>query len=112
MKATGRNRRIQFQRSISTKDDYGQPVDSWATLCHAYASVNFGTGQERREAAQESGSAPATFSVLSNSDTNAVTVKDRIIFDGSAWDITSNVPSREFNAGRDITAIRLQPTGD
>jgi hypothetical protein len=66
----------------------------------------FGTGQERREAAQESASAAATFRVLGNAVTEGVTVKDRIQFDGSAWDIISNVPIGRPGEGREITAMR------
>lgn len=107
MRAGPRNRLVTIERfDITGTDVYGQPQRSWVEYCRAWAAVNFGTGQERREAAQTQASASATFSVLANSATNAVTVQDRISFDGSYWDITSNVPSREFNAGRDITAAR------
>jgi len=111
MKAGPRNRRITFQRSISTTDDYGGRVESWVMLCRAFASVGFGTGQERREAAQESASAPATFRVLHNSHTASILPTDRIQYLGSAWDITSVVPLG-FQEGFEFVAIRLQPTGD
>src|SRR3546814_3896582 len=74
--------------------------------CALPISVNFGTGQERLEAAQYGASVSATFHVLRNSKTAALTVQDRISFEGAVWDITSAVPSREFNAGMDITAVR------
>lgn len=106
MRASERNRLVIFQRATVTTDDFGGETQTWADYCQEWASVSFGTGQERREAAQEAGSVPATFQVLANSKTNALGVKDRISFDGGVWDITSNVPSREFNAGRDITAVR------
>src|SRR3546814_7048096 len=90
---------------IST-DDYCHGEKTWTDYCTEWAAVNFGTGQERREAAQESASVSATFHVLRNSKTAALTVQDRISFEGAVWDITSAVPSREFNAGMDITAVR------
>ncbi len=71
----------------------------------AFAEVKFGTGAERREAAQESASAPATFRVLRTDLTAVVTPKDRIVFDSSYWDITSAVPLG-FNEGVEITAVR------
>lgn len=111
MKAGPRNRLITFQRSITTTDDYGGQVATWTTLCRAHASVSFGTGQERREAAQESASAPATFRVLYNGFTADLRPTDRIQYLGSAWDITSIVPLG-LNEGFEIVAIRLQPTGD
>jgi SPP1 family predicted phage head-tail adaptor len=102
---------ITFQRSITTTDDYGGQVATWTTLCRAYASVSFGTGQERREAAQESASAPATFRVLYNGSTANLRPTDRIQYLGSAWDITS-IAMLGLNEGVEVVAIRLQPTGD
>src|SRR3546814_6494216 len=101
-----RNRKIIIERFTATTDDYGHGEKTWTDYCTEWAAVNFGTGQERREAAQESASVSATFHVLRNSKTAALTVQDRISFEGAVWDITSAVPSREFNAGMDITAVR------
>jgi head-tail adaptor len=102
-----RNRKVIFQRTGPPTDDgYTMQPGAWEAYCIEWASVSFGTGQERREAAQESASASATFQVLRNSKTAALSVTDRIVFDGSTWDIISVVPSREFNAGVDITAVR------
>lgn len=102
-----RDRKVIFQRAGAPVDDgYTTTPGEWAEYCRAWASVSFGTGQERREAAQESASVTATFQVLRNSKTSSVSVTDRIVFDGGNWDITSVVPSREFNAGVDITAVR------
>lgn len=106
MSAGRRNRKVMFQRATTTTDDYGGEVPDWLDYASALASVNFGTGQERREAAQEAGSIPATFRVLRNTATAALSVKDRISFDGGNWDITSIAPSRELNRYLDITAIR------
>lgn len=107
MKAGPRSRLIIIQRfDVTGVDDYGQPERAWVEYCRAWASVSFGTAQERREAAQTQASMTATFSVLANPMTSAASVQDRISFDGGFWDITSNVQSREFNAGRDISALR------
>ena len=106
MKAGPRNRKIEIQRATTTTDEYGGEVSAWATYCTEWAGVTFGTGQERRQAAQEQSSLTATFFVLDNAKTRAVKTTDRISFDGGFWDIASNVPSKEFNAGRDISAVR------
>lgn len=100
-----RNRKVAIERFTSTTDDYGHEEKTWAPYVTAWASVSFGTGQERREAAQESASAPATFRLLWNSKTSTVTVEDRVQFMGAAWDITSAVPLG-FNEGVEITATR------
>jgi SPP1 family predicted phage head-tail adaptor len=108
VKAGARNRLITVQRNMGvTTDDYGAEVPDWQTYTTAFAEVRFGTGQERREAAQESATAAVTFRVLHNAMTASVTPKDRISFDGSLFDITSNIPSIELNQHREITAIRV-----
>lgn len=99
------DRRIRFERQGPPIDDgtTRQPGD-WAEWCKAWAKVNYGRGDERRAAAQENAGVPATFRVRASTETDAVTVKDRIVFDGAAWDITSNVPFGRFF--RDVTAKR------
>src|SRR3546814_10196991 len=97
-----------WSSDVCSSDLYGHGEKTWTDYCTEWAAVNFGTGQERREAAQESASVSATFHVLRNSKTAALTVQDRISFEGAVWDITSAVPSREFNAGMDITAVRAR----
>lgn len=106
MQAGSRNRKVTFERFTSTKDGYGHEQKTWATYCTEWAAVSFGTGMERRDAAQKAGEAPATFQILANGTTNGLTVLDRITLDGAVWDISSIAPSREFNAGLDITATR------
>ena len=102
-----RNKRVVFQRNTPTIDDQGGEVDSWADIGAERAQVLFGTGQERREAAQEQASTTASFRVLHNSLTSGLTTRDRISFDGAYWDITSNVPfGRGLNENREITAVR------
>jgi SPP1 family predicted phage head-tail adaptor len=101
-----RNRRVVFQRFTTTTNDYNEEIEVWADYATAFASVSFGTGQERREAAQETASAPATFQVVRNPLTAALTTRDRISFLGGLWDITSVVPSRDFQRFIDITATR------
>jgi len=107
MDSRKRNRKVVFQRLGADVDDGTATVPgSFADYCVEWAEVTFGTGQERRAAAQEQASVAATFKVLRNSKTAALTVTDRISFDGSFWNIVSVVPSKEFNAGMDVTAIR------
>jgi head-tail adaptor len=104
--ATDRDRYVMFQRKTVVIDDYGGEIATWADFAGEWVGISFGTGQERREAAQEAGSAPATFYALRNSLTASLSVTDRISYDGSFWDITSVVPSKERNVGVDVTAVR------
>ncbi len=106
MKAGPRDRKIVIERATVTQDAFGGEVKTWVTYAEAWAQVLFNKGSERREAAQEQAAAAATFIVLSDSKTSTVSVTDRILFDGSYWDIFGNIPSRELNAGREIEAVR------
>ena len=102
----GFNRKVVFQRFTSTTDDdYGGEVQVWEEYATVFARVVHGSGQERREAAQETASVKATFYVLRNMKTAGLTPLDRIVWDGD-WDIISAVPSVQFNKEMEITAVR------
>ena len=105
MTAGNRDTLITFQRATTTQDDYGEEVSTWGNLGTEWADVNWGRGDERRQAAMEQGSQSATFNVLDNPMTRTVSLKDRIVLDGQNWDITSNVPAKK-RGERDITAVR------
>lgn len=104
MTAGKRDSLIAFQSASVTTDDYGAEIPTWAETAQAWADVRYGRGDERRQAAMEGGAQPATFIVLANLDTLDVIIRDRISFDGSAWDILGIAkPDRatvEFSAVR------------
>ncbi len=86
---------ITIQRGTPTSDDYGGETQSWATLTTAYARIRYGTGQERREAAQERASQAATFECDWNSALAGVLVNDRLYVNETPdqfWDIISSAP--------------------
>src|SRR5690242_5660622 len=83
---------VTFERGTPTVDDYGGETMSWATLTTAYARIRYGTGQERREAAQERAVQAATFECDWNTTLAGVAVNDRITFESEAWDIVSKAP--------------------
>lgn len=108
MRAGKRDCVIAFIAAATTTDDYNQTVEDWAdptTLATRNAKVTFGTGQEKREAAQEAASQSATFECVRSPALDAVPMTARISFDGSQWDITERAPLSR----RDIrfTAVRL-----
>ena len=72
--------------------------------CTAWCEVIYGSGQERRDAGLEGADQPATFRTLASTETLAVTVADRINFDGFYWDITNVSPLDRD--GVEWTAIR------
>ena len=89
MEVLERDRLVTIQRATAATDDYGEGAPTWATLTTAFAKVLYGSGQERREAAQEAAAQTATFMFLWGATLAGVTVKDRIVFDGANWDITN-----------------------
>lgn len=86
--ASQRTELIVIQRATVTADDYGGGSESWSTYATRRARVRFGTAQEKREAAQEGGVQSATFECERSSTLDAVTLKDRISYLGSTWDLT------------------------
>jgi head-tail adaptor len=83
-----RDRLVTFERATVTTDDHGGETLTWAELVQAWARVRYGTGQERREAAQERSDQVASFECIWTPTLATVAVTDRISF-GGAWDITS-----------------------
>lgn len=83
-----RDKRVSFQRGAAVRGGLGaEPVTTWSDLGRRWAAVRWGTGAERREAGAKGASQSATFIVLADSITRDVRPKDRILFDGRAWDV-------------------------
>jgi head-tail adaptor len=105
MRAGPRNRLIVFERvGAATDTGLRSKAGAFAEHARAWAEVSFGRGDERRQAAQENASAPATFRTLWNPTLATVTAKDRINY-GGYWDITSIAPLG-LNEGIEFTAVR------
>jgi len=97
---------IEFYRAGAPIDDgYTTQPGAPALLGSAWAEVRFGTGQERREAAQESASVPAVFIMLANPVTRSLVPTDTLRFDGADYDISSSVPGRDRSEWQ-VTATR------
>lgn len=92
--ASERTELIVFERGTEIDDDYGSTLD-WTNpieIATRRARVRFGTAQEKREAAQEGGTQTATFECVRSADLDGVTLKDRISYLGSTWDIVETAP--------------------
>lgn len=106
MNSSGRDKLITFERFTTTQNDHSEEIEAWAPAFKRWAQVWMGKGSERREAAMEQGSQAATFAVLMDSDTRAVTLKDRIVYAGSVWDIEGVAPDTPKRGEIEITAVR------
>lgn len=92
MRAGQRTELIVIERATVTEDAYGGVVETWGTYASRRARVRFGTAQEKREAAQEGGLQSATFECVRTATLDAVTLKDRISYLNSKWDLTETAP--------------------
>jgi head-tail adaptor len=82
---------VVIQRATVTQDDYGTEIATWHDLATGYAAIRYGTGQERREAAQESAAVAATFEFDWNPTIAAVRTTDRLYCFDTVWDVASAV---------------------
>lgn len=101
---------VSFQRGTPISDDYTpeKRID-WGVLLldvQVMAKALYGTGAERREAAQEAASQPATVMVNWTPTLAGITAKDRAEFDGAAWDITSPPARVGLNDELHFTVVR------
>lgn len=106
MTAGRRDRLVTLQSATATQDEYGEEVSTWEAVGTEWAAVFYGKGDERRQAAMEQGQQAATFQVLSNEVTRAVSIRDRIVLEGDNWDIVGIAPMDramiEFTATRSL----------
>lgn len=84
-----RHHLLTFQRATVAPDDYGGEDKTWHEITTAWALIRYGTGQERREAAQEAAVQAITAECDWAPTLAAVVATDRFILFETAWDITS-----------------------
>jgi SPP1 family predicted phage head-tail adaptor len=86
MRAGKLDRRITIQRKSVTESGSGEPIETWADLATVWAQARPLRGDERFATRQLVGTAVMTFHIRYRGDL-AITVKDRISYDGKLWDI-------------------------
>ncbi len=106
MTAGRRDTLVALESATVVQDDYGQEVPTWAAQGEEWAAIYYGRGDERRQAAMEQGLQAATFQVLSNGMTRAVTLKDRLVCDAEPWDIVGIAPDTPERGLIEFTATR------
>lgn len=104
MTAGRRDTLISIERAVAVQDPYGEETLTWSQLGTEWAAVFYGRGDERRQAAMEQGTQAATFQLLANAMTRSLTLRDRIVLDEMAWDITGAVPVGRQHV--EVTATR------
>lgn len=97
----GFDRVVILLTRTQTEDALGTPVETWTEAQTVRAKVHKGSGAERRAAAQEQSSLPATFTVRQSALTKAVTpASHRLRFEGKDWDIETAMQSER--RGREV----------
>jgi head-tail adaptor len=79
-------------QGADTDDGFTRQPGAWVELFKEWATVRYGTGAERRQAAQESATISATFGVVANASTRTITTRHRIAYNG-LWNIIAVAPS-------------------
>lgn len=97
---------VAFERGAPSENDYGDEILTWGPLETVAARVRYGTGEERREAAQEQALQPATIMVNWNPILAGVVPKDRAVFDNSTWDIAGPPARVGLNDELHFEAVR------
>lgn len=82
---------VTIQRATVTSNDYGDEIRNWGDIGTAYAAILYGSGQERRDAAQENATQAATFNFDWNPTVAGIRPTDRLICFDTAWDVYSAV---------------------
>lgn len=86
---------VVFKQTPTEENEYGEQVptgDPPTEVARQRVSVRFGTGQEKRQAAQEGGIQSATLECVNTSSLADVGITDVAEFDGSDWDIVERSP--------------------
>jgi head-tail adaptor len=97
---------VTFESGTPTTDDYGGETLTWAAFATVMAKVLYGTGSERRQAAQEGAQQAATIMVNWTPELAAVVPKNRAAFDEIVWDINGPPARVGLNDELHFTAVR------
>lgn len=105
MRSSGkRSELIVLQRATTAADSHNEQIETWGEIGQEWAYVQLGRGAERRQAAQTQAAQAVTFQVLDNPLTRSLTARDRVLWNGVAWDIAA--PGVPLEPGElDITAV-------
>lgn len=104
MKAGDLDRRIAIERATETQDDFGEPIQTWATLATVWASKEDIRDTERFMAQQVGAEVTTRFQIRYSATVASVNPKDRVVYDGRVYDI-AGVKEIGRREGLEITAV-------
>ncbi|MEP6827921.1 MAG: phage head closure protein [Aestuariivirga sp.] len=97
------DRRITLQRSTTSKDEFGQPIETFGTLAQCRASYRPVSDAERQRTNETLATLVARFQVRWFTAIADLNAKDRLLFDGRTFDIL-NVKEIGRHKGLEISA--------
>lgn len=103
-----RNRHLVIERVTMSQDEYGSPVESWATHWGGWGNWRRAGARETLAAAEIGAAVTDIFALPFSSLTKAITPKDRLQFEGRTYDIAE---STELGA-RDGVIIKAVARAD
>jgi SPP1 family predicted phage head-tail adaptor len=81
------DRRITLERFTETVDQFNEPVKAWGALATRWASYEPISDGERFRAGETAATASARFVIRHSATVADLNPKDRLTFDGAAWQI-------------------------
>jgi SPP1 family predicted phage head-tail adaptor len=103
MQAGKLDRKITLQRSTETRDEYNEPVKTWATLATRSASYEPLSDGEKFSASETAAEASARFVIRWSSAVATLNPRDRLLYEGDTWEIL-RVKEMGRREGLEITA--------
>ncbi len=81
------DRRITLERSSTAPDAFNEPVQTWSILAEVAASYEPLSDGERFRAGETAATASARFVIRYSRAVAGLNPKNRLIFEGAAWEI-------------------------
>jgi len=101
---SGRLRHVVIlQRQSSTQDDYGQRIDTWATIATVRANIIPMKGSEYIAARGEQANTTSEITIRNSTDVDGVRPRDRVNHDGDLYDIQAVM--RQGKRGRALVMV-------
>jgi len=99
-----RRHRVVFQRATESADAFGEPDQTWATLCTSWALVQPLKGMERFKANEQQAEVDHRIVTRYRSELSDLGPKDRATYNGQTFDIKAVIRRDHRNIELEILA--------
>lgn len=101
MKASNLTQRIQIERPITHRDDYGAEITEWQPESTVWANIRFPSGKEYQDGGVDLNSVSASFRIRLN---RRITHAMRVVFRGQIYAIIAVLHDEQNREYTDIVA--------